>query len=489
MPTPIKGSTYKHPSFPNMSLFAQPVKGEGTAGWYTRVTFSRTNQSVRSLKLPYIPDNGKNKIEVEKKASQVFYELDNRHQQGLTNKRTSMLKLIDRFLNELDEKTKENTKFVERQMTPPHTIAGGKTPLDTAKWLQIEWVMNEIVKPFFQQDAYKSRSIDSLQKRDIEAWSHWRLREKQFELKKKWANGTLNKQNRVLRSFFKWAVDLGYMLGVPEIKEFKEDMRASRRPEMTEDQYEQLIEYLRKGYTDARENEVNRVYRRLFYLYICTIDATGIRPWNSPQNAIKKDDVKIKRDSKGDIESILITRREKGKEYQAVADRQWADIYDDILILHKAWEMDSEYLFAHPITKGSLGRFKNAPIGSFDSQWNNAMKHFGWAKKGDKQQNRISKYSLRHRYACRRYLQNQDISLEELAQIMGSSPRVLYQVYWHYKTEKNYKRLMAHGYERKHDRVRLFDDFGIMIGSTKKNTKKHIEHYNKHPKFTEKPTS
>jgi hypothetical protein len=81
-----------------MSLFAQPVKGEGTAGWYTRVTFSRTNQSVRSLKLPYIPDNGKNKIEAEKKASQVFYELDNRHQQGLTNKRTSMLKLIDRFL-------------------------------------------------------------------------------------------------------------------------------------------------------------------------------------------------------------------------------------------------------------------------------------------------------------------------------------------------------------------------------------------------------
>jgi hypothetical protein len=48
---------------------------------------------------------------------------------------------------------------------------------------------------------------------------------------------------------------------------------------------------------------------------------------------------------------------------------------------------------------------------------------------------------------------------------------------------------MAHGYERKHDRVRLFDDFGIMIGSTKENTKKHIEHYNKHPKFTEKPTS
>ena len=88
------------------------------------------------------------------------------------------------------------------------------------------------------------------------------------------------------------------MLGVPEIKEFKEDMRASRRPEMTEDQYEQLLEYLRKGYTDARENEVNRVYRRLFYLYICTIDATGIRPWNSPQNSIKKDDVKIKRDSK-----------------------------------------------------------------------------------------------------------------------------------------------------------------------------------------------
>jgi hypothetical protein len=282
------------------------------------------------------------------------------------------------------------------------------------------------------------------------------------------------------------------MLAAPEIKEFKEDMRASRRPEMTEDQYEELLEVLDKGSTDKNTDEVTRTYRRLFYLYICTIDACGCRPWNSTQNALKKKDVNITRDPKTkEIESITIERREKGKTYYAVADRQWAEIYDDIMVIHKAWGIESEYLFAHPVTRANLKRYKNAPIGSFDTQWKNITGEDGlkWNKKGAKQQDRISKYSIRHRYACRRYLNNKDISLEELAQVMGSSPRVLYQVYWHYQVEKNYKRIMVHGYETKTGRVRLYDNFGIRIKSTKRNSKTHQAWFKRFPAHTEAPDS
>ncbi len=464
MPDALEGTTYKHPSFNNVSLFAHPIKNSDSIVWYARVTFSRKNQSVRSLKLPYIPGNEDNKIEAEKKATKIYYELDKRQQQGLTNKQTTIVKLINKYLEEARTHTSENMEFIEMGRTPPHFIYGGKTHLDNDKLSQISWVLEEIVMPFFKKDEYAKKSLEGLTKQDIQDWSNWRLRERQNELKRDWANGTLNKQNRVFRSFFKWAVDKGYMIGVPEIKEFKEDMRASRRPEMSEDQYQELLEHIEKGYKDKKEDEITRTYRRFFYLYICTIDATGIRPWNSAKNAIKKDDVNIKRNEKGEVETITIERREKtSTPYYAVADKQWADIYDDIMILHKAWGIESEYLFAHPITRETMKRYKNAPIGSFQKQWDNAMKHLKWNKKGDKQQNRISKYSIRHRYACRRYLNNRDISLEELAQVMGSSPRVLYAVYWHYNVEKNYKRLMAHGYETKPGRVRLYDAHGIRI--------------------------
>ena len=488
MPTALEGTTFKHPSFKNVSIFAQAIKNSDRINWYSRTTFSRTNQVVRSLKIPYIPGDNKNKIEAEKKATEIYYELDKRQQQGLTNKRASILKLLDSFTNQLEKATKENKKFFEANQTPPNIMPGGKSPIDQAKLDHINSVISRVIRPFFQEKKYESRSLDSLSKRDLEEWNLWRMKEAQEDENKVWANGTLNKQNRVFRSFFKWAVDRGYLLGIPDIKDFSEDIRTNRRPEMSTEQYEALLKYIEGEYSNKKNTDVNRVYMRFFYLYLCTIDATGCRPWNSPKNAIRKEDVKIKRSKSGDIESIIIRRREKGKEYDAIADKQWADIYEDIRVLHKAWGMESEYLFAHPYTNENMGRYKNAPIGSFNKQWDRAMEYFGWNKKGDKQKDRISKYSIRHRYAYRRYIENKDISLEELSQVMGTSPSIIFKTYWHFKAEKDYSRLMSSGYETKPGRVRLYDSQGIRIDSAKIDSKKHRDWYAKHPEFTEKPS-
>jgi hypothetical protein len=454
MPKVLEGSKYNHPHLRNIKLFAQPVEGEGIAKWYTRITFgkttpdTKTEQSVRSLKIDYIPNDERNRGEAEEAARGIYYALDKRRQQGLTTKRQNLLTLIDAFLRDLEDKTKDNFN------TPIHQIPGGTSFLDKTKLAQINHVMLNIVRPFFGLDPYKGRSIDGLVKKDIEAWSKWRQ-----GLNIKWAHGTLNKQNRVFRSFFKWAVDEGYMFAVPEIKEFKTDIREARRPDMDDKQYAGLLAHIRKRYSDKTKRTDARVYQRLFYLYICSIDAMGIRPFNSEKNAIKHDDVKIKRDKAGDIESILVRRREKGKMYDAVADPQWASIYEDILAIQKAWGVESEYLFAHPID--SWHSKKNDPIKSFNTQWNKAVKELGWNKKGDRQKDRISKYSIRHRYAYRRYIHNQDISLEELAQVMGTSPTMIYKVYYHYRVEKNYKKLMAKGYKENKSRVKEYDDLGL----------------------------
>ncbi|MEE2736037.1 MAG: hypothetical protein VX513_03830 [Pseudomonadota bacterium] len=494
MPSPLAGTAFKHPTFKNVSLFAQPIKGSDAINWYTRVTFPKKKQSVRSLKLPYIPNDANNKTEAVNRATTTFYELDKRHQQGLSNNQTTVFKLIDRFLEETKKLAKENMGFINSGRTPPHFIAGGKTPLNQEKYMQIDWVLTEIVKPFFKLPKNKEKTLDMLTKSDIESWSAWRIKTRQKQLAKEkerkidWANGTLNKQNRVLRTFFKWSVEKGYLLAVPQIRDFQTSLKESRRPEMSEDQYQRLIQWLRDGYTKTNADSTTRAYRRLFYLYICTLDATGIRPFDSAKNALKWKDIKIAKDKAGNIKSIIIDRKEKGISYQAVADKQWFDIYNDIKILHQAWDMKSEYLFAHPKTVKGSGRYKDAPIGSFAKQWKNAVEALGFAKKGDKQQNRVSRYSIRHRYALRRYMQNKDVSLEELSKIMGSAPSTLFQVYWHYQVKENYERLMTGGYEIKAGRVRLYDDYGIVIKTTKRNSKTHIDWYKRLPRFTEPPT-
>ena len=72
---------------------------------------------------------------------------------------------------------------------------------------------------------------------------------------------------------------------------------------------------------------------------------------------------------------------------------------------------------------------------------------------------------------------------------MGSSPRVLYEVYWHYKAEENHQDLVAHGYQLKQGRVRLLDDFGIRIANADRDSDEHRERFKKHPRFTEPPSS
>ena len=144
MPKVISSSSHKHPAFSNIGIFAQPVKGDGQANWYAQITFSRNERIVRSLKIPYIPNDERNKDEADKAAIQVYYELDKRRQQGLTNKRQSLLKLIDRFLKEQKQQTEENIEYVERGMNPPHIVAGGKSPLDKGKMAHINHTMRNL---------------------------------------------------------------------------------------------------------------------------------------------------------------------------------------------------------------------------------------------------------------------------------------------------------------------------------------------------------
>ena len=82
---------------------------------------------------------------------------------------------------------------------------------------------------------------------------------------------------------------------------------------MTQHQYTTLLQHIESKYINEKEPALERVYQRLFYLWLCTIDATGVRPWKDAKNAIKMRDIDIKVTSNGkDVEHIIIrTKRER----------------------------------------------------------------------------------------------------------------------------------------------------------------------------------
>ena len=82
---------------------------------------------------------------------------------------------------------------------------------------------------------------------------------------------------------------------------------------------------------------------------------------------------------------------------------------------------------------------------------------------------------------------NKDIRIEELAQIVGSSPRMLFDIYWHFDSERKYEDLVAGGYEQNLARVRLYDSYGILMDTATRDSAKHRDWYTRTPTNNEKP--
>jgi len=290
-----------------------------------------------------------------------------------------------------------------------------------------------------------------------------------------------------MRQIFQFAKKEQLIDSVPDIQDVPENNREARRPTISGEQYEQLLQFFRDKYTNENAPAIQRIYQRLAYLWIVTIDATGIRPFKDEKNALKWKDIRRELNDDGTVKSILVRRKEKGKRYDALADTHWSAIYDDIKQIHQQWEIESDYVFAHPLTIEGRKIFKNEPIKNFRSQWRKAVEGLGFAKRFGRQQDRISPYSLRHRYISRRMLINKDIRIEELAQIVGSSPRMLFDIYWHFDTERKYDELVTGGYEQNLERVRLYDNIGILMDTAIRDSVKHIDWYTLYPDNNEKP--
>ena len=493
MAAALKGApNYKHPHYRNLTLFVQQQKKQNTNHYWTcRITFSKKRQAVRSLKLPYIPNDPANAAEADRRALEVYFQLTKRFEQGFSIARKNFDSVARTFLDQITEQTKANELAVQSGAQPFHRSVAGKSFWNAKELELFDYVITEVLLPYFTQEAFFSRGIETYNTRELRRWSEWRIETRQRELGKRWSPATLNRQNRVLRTIFRFALNEALIDNIPEIQNFKSEMAERSRPEMTQEQYDQLMSHLEERYRDESKPARVRVYQRFFYLWCATLDATGIRPFQSAKNAVKWDDIETVFTDGGDIQSITIKRNEKAHIYEAVADEHWYDIYQDLKMLHKAWEIDSPYVFAHPLSMGKI--IKGAPILSYKRQWNGATKKFGWAEKGAAQKDRLSPYSIRHRYARRRLQVDPSdphyIPTIKLAQSMGTSPDLLHRLYVEKNSKQDWSELTYGGYKRNPNSIRVYDDLGNVLAYVSRNSDEHRAWYTKHPQFTEQPAT
>ena len=298
MPKRIAETKQTHPAYDNLSVYVAETGYKKT--WYADIYLGNKKSKLKSLRLPYDPEDAHAYLKAFDAALPIYFDVTKRQEQGFTVTRQSFGKVAERFAAAI-----KNEERIAAGMRPIHESFGRRSFWKMEHYEHIDWVISQIILPFFQQNEYANKAIEGITEKEIEAWQFWRISKRAKELRKNWSAGTLNKQNRVLRQIFQYAKTEKMIASIPDIQDAKESLRDSRRPELTSEQYEKLLDYIRSKYQDEDEPDGLRIYRRLFYLWLVTIDATAMRPWKSEKNALKWSDITREFNDDGTVKSII----------------------------------------------------------------------------------------------------------------------------------------------------------------------------------------
>lgn len=437
--------------------------------WTLRVNLPNARQFVRSLKIDVKGgDNAKN--EALEKAQALYDEVVSRLELDLPPNMLTIPKLCELYRKEAEEGTAINEEAGRKIARIP----GGRGGWSKTQLALVNGAIDTIILPFFSKPAYRGKAITKITQMDIDKWQGWRLKE--FP---DYAPSSHAKQNQIMRHIFKLAQRMGERFIPPMIQDQPKEIRKRRRLEVNDDHYDQILGYLRDKY--ARDKwGIREKYAFLHYQYIETLNHTGIRPFQSPQNAIKMSHIRIGEDSDGN-RTMLLERFEKDKAYTAVASPYWKFVIERLHAFYNSIGIpdEREYLFVHPIDVPGNNIVKGEPIGSFRNGWQRMIKDLGFNDGKKEQSERITPYGIRHRYAGRRLVQNK-VPISELAEIMGTSITMISEIYSHFSANANYARMVANDYETE-KWIEIFQSGGASPLQLERNSELHHKLYEAHP--------
>jgi hypothetical protein len=443
--------------------------------YYLRINLPHRKQYIRSLKVKV--ESQEKQIEAMAKAKSIYDDIYSRINSDLSIEKLTIPKLCEQFLKDGRAGLKVNLD----SGTEIARIDGGRGAWTRQNMSLFSVSINEHILPFFRKRELATRDITQINQRDIDNWIRWRLEKFPEE-----APATFAKRNITMRHLFKLAQRMGERFTPPQIADIPKEISKRRRPEISEDQYIELLKHVRAIYTkEGADGRTlwgrNQKYAYMFYGWLESINHTGIRPYTSLKNAIKMEHIQRQIDMRGN-ETLTLQRYEKNHSYVAVASPYWKKTLDRLEVFYKPFGItnDREYLFVHPETYRGDKVEKGEPIINFKGQWTTALKHLGWNEGKTQQSERISPYGIRHRFAGRKLIEN-EITPIELSQIMGTSLKMISDIYLHYSSVANYARLTKGDLDANID-VDFFDtETGARAGSVIENSFFHHVHYDANP--------
>ena len=446
--------------------------------WWLRLDLPGSKQVVRSTKIRYFENSPDHDAEAKKVAWQIYAEIDERIDQDLGPKVTTINSAVREYMSDAEEGYKLN----EQLGAPADKSIFG------AYWTRQNYTAyknwyDKIILPFFKGTEYLSKPITEITQRDITKWMAWRT--KKFPT---YSPSALAKIDTALRAVFEYAIEVkGERFVPPRIKSPKQDLVARRRPMIDDEKFYKLQEHLREQFQKELAWPLQNVplkaeQRFLFYCWIETLEHTGIRPWTSKERAIKMSDIEKRKSNSGEVQ-LFVKRNEKGKNYSAPATRYWIHTLNRLDAFYEARGLKKrEWLLCHSRDNAAMGIKKGDPIASFKTAWNTAIKHLGFNDSELPKNKRFTPYTIRHRVITKMLLENPELSPIEIAANVGSSLEMVSKIYYEHRAARNYEKLQ----ENKVDYLSVVDTFsesGGWKGAIGRNSEEHIALYRENPKL------
>ena len=446
--------------------------------WWIRIDLPGSKQIVRSTGVRYYDNSPEHDKEAIGSAWQIYAEIDNRIEQDLAPKVTTINSAVREYMAD----AKEGYKLNEQLAAPAEKSIFG------AYWTRQNYLAytnwyDKVILPFFKTSEFLSKPITDITQRDITKWMAWRT--KKFP---DYSPSTLAKIDTALRAIFEFALEVkGERFFPPKIKSPKQNLVERRRPAIDDEKFYKLQDHLRKQFQEElalplKEVPFKAEQRFLFYCWIETLEHTGIRPWTTKALALKMSDIERRKSPSGEIQ-LFVRRNEKGHTYTAPATRYWIHTLKRLDVFYAARGLiKREFLLCHTRDNPAMGVKKGDAIASFKTAWKTAIRDLGFNDSSLPKNQRFTPYTIRHRVITRLLVDNPNLSPVEIAANVGSSLEMVSKIYYEHKAMRNYEKLQ----ENTVDYFSVVDTFsksGGWKGVIDRDSEEHVRLYRENPKL------
>ena len=357
-------------------------------------------------------------------------------------KKVTVAEVAEEWKNLVVKLAEENDARIAEGKNPIHEVYGGK---DGKFWnaAKIEHVIrfNDRLKDFWTTLPHEDISL--ITEEHLNTMRDWAK-------KHDWSASHVKKIITQIRKVWLFARSKELVDFIPSIKAPAENVKRNSRRPLKQEEFERMFEYTRERYQNKKLSLRMQDALLQFHCWLIICTHTGIRPPSLIKNAMRWKDYKKLKKKKGEQE-IRLLRRENEKElepYDALILPGAFKAFEMLEKLYKERAMDKpEFIFAHTHArkpgKASAGFEKGECVLSYRKQWQTMLLKLGLETEERAPSLRLAPYSMRGYFHTKMFDDYPELRIETIADMTGTSPKMLRQSYLDLATEKTAKQMVS----------------------------------------------